>query len=249
MNLQASHTGCWYGFHLCEFQFEGYDAIIVFPKVPTLKRNFAIKTEYWNAFPEAIEIPLLENGFHICYIKNKNRWGTDDDLDRKARFICYLQNTYNLHSQCTAVGMSCGGLIAIKLAAKYPSLFSCLYLDAPVVNYMSCPCGFGVGKPLSADNSEILNALGLDSISQLLSYRDMPLDKISALIDAKIPMFLSAGDSDVIVPYCENGILLEDAYKTADIDFEVHICAGRAHHPHGIDNPSTILNFIVDHSG
>lgn len=67
MNLQASHTGCWHGFHLCEFQFEGYDAIIVFPKVPTLKRNFAIKTEYWNAFTEAIEIPLLENGFHLCY--------------------------------------------------------------------------------------------------------------------------------------------------------------------------------------
>ena len=44
--------------------------------------------------------------------------------------------------------MSCGGLCAINFAAKYPDLVSVLYLDAPVVNLLSCPMGFGVGEPL-----------------------------------------------------------------------------------------------------
>ena len=70
---------------------------------------------------------------------------------------------------------------------------------------MSCPCGFGIGNPLSQDNSEILNALGMKSISELLAYRDMPLDKLGALVDHRIPVVLVAGDSDQVVPYCENG--------------------------------------------
>lgn len=247
MNKNDVRTDTWNNYNSQKFEFEGYEAIIVFPEDPHKNRYFLIKTEYWDAFPEAIEIPLLNIGFHLCYIRNKNRWGTDEDLDRKARFIKYVQKEYNLHRRCIAVGMSCGGLIAIKLAAKYPSLFSCLYLDAPVVNYMSCPCGFGIGRPLSENNSEILEALGLESISQLLSYRDMPLDRINTLIESRIPVVMSAGDNDLIVPYCENGILLEDAYKTAGIDFEIHLCAGRAHHPHGIENPDSILNFILDH--
>ena len=83
---------------------------------------------------------------------------------------------------------------------------------------MSCPCGFGIGNPLSQDNSEILNALGMKSISELLAYRDMPLDKLGALVDHRIPVVLVAGDSDQVVPYCENGIFLQRAYKDAGVE-------------------------------
>lgn len=214
----------------------------------TKKRNFAIKTEYWGAFPEAIEIDLLKNGFHLCFLKNKNRWGTDEDLQRKVRFIKFVKEKYKLSEKCVPVGMSCGGLIAIKLAAICPELISCLYLDAPVVNYMSCPCGFGIGNPLSKDNSEILNALNLESISELLSYREMPLDKLHILIENKIPIVLVAGDSDTVVPYCENGINIERQYKENNLPIEVYIKNGCDHHPHGLKNPEPVLNFILKYS-
>lgn len=233
----------WRG-HLCEeMQFEGRYAIIVFPE----KANgfLAIKTEYWDAFPEAIEDDLVKVGFHLCYIKNDNRWGTDDDLDRKARFLCHIQNKYSLHKACIPIGMSCGGLIAIKFAAKYPELVKCLYLDAPVLNYMSCPCGFGIGKPLSKDNSEILNALGFASISELICCRDMPMDKIPALVQNRIPVVMVVGDSDQIVPYCENGEILVEAYRKAGVDVEVHIKPGCDHHPHGLENPKAVLDYLL----
>ena len=233
----------WNGFEMKELEFEGHAAIVVFPEKANKARNFAIKTEYWGAFPEA-EIELVKSGYHLLYIRNDNRWGTDADLDRKARFINWAKEEYSL-SLGVPVGMSCGGIFAVKLAAKYPELFFCVYADAPVVNFMSCPCGFGKGDALSANYlDEILPALGLSGISELLAYRDMPLDSIPALIKNKLPLILVAGDSDTVVPFSENGYFIKKAYEGTDIPFELHIKSGCGHHPHGLDDPSIIVDFI-----
>ena len=233
----------WNGFICEEFTFENKPAKVILPHVRREKPALLIKTEYFNAFPET-EIALLERGYFLGFIENGNRWGTDDDLDRKARFIRFVQEKYALSDKCVPVGMSCGGLIAIKLAAKYPSLVSCLYLDAPVLNYMSCPCGFGIGNSLASTNEEILHALGMQSISELLSYREMPLDKLPKLVGAKIPVVLVAGDSDHTVPFCENGILLQNAYEKAGLPLEVYLKPGCDHHPHGLPDPSPVIAFI-----
>ncbi|MBO5197814.1 MAG: hypothetical protein J6B85_04750 [Lachnospiraceae bacterium] len=239
----------WNGFLMRNYQFEEHDAIVVFPEEGTANGYLAVKTEYWGAFPKVAEIELLKRGFHLCYIKNDNRWGVDEDLDRKARFIRSVQMEYGLKPGCVPVGMSCGGLIAIKLAARYPELIACLYLDAPVVNYMSCPCGFGIGNPLNEkrDMSEILGALKLNSVSELLAYRDMPLDHIWELVEAEIPVVMVAGDSDKVVPYCENGIFLQRAYKDAGVEIEVYIKPGCDHHPHGLEDPTPVIDFIMRH--
>lgn len=236
----------WNGFRLENMEFEGKEALVVFPAEGTACGKLAVKTEYFGAFPEAAELPLLEKGFHLCYIKNNNRWGTDEDLDRKARFIRHVQKTYGLDDRCVPVGMSCGGLFAIKLAAKYPELIACLYLDAPVLNYMSCPCGFGTGIPLNEDNSEILEALQL-TMSELICYRQMPMDKLDILVKNRIPVVMVYGDSDRTVPYHENGILLERAYAGTGIDFEVYSKSGCDHHPHGLEDPILAVDFILRH--
>lgn len=235
----------WRGYQCRRMEFEGHEAILVFPKEGNSNGYLAVKTEYWNAFPEAVEIPLLEKGFHLCFLRNDNRWGTDPDLDRKARFVRFVQDEYRLIPRCVPVGMSCGGLIAIKFAAKYPELIKCLYLDAPVVNYMSCPCGFGVAKSLSGDNSEILNALGMECISELLAYREMPLDCLPVLVENRIPSVLVAGDSDSVVPYCENGVWIKRVYEKAGVDFEEYIKPGCDHHPHGLEDPKPVVDFIL----
>ena len=178
----------WWGYRCKRLRFEDHDAILVFPREGSANGYLAVKTEYWNAFPEAVELPLMEKGFHLCYIRNDNRWGGEPDLERKARFIRYIQEEYQLKPQCVPVGMSCGGLIAMKLAGKYPELVGCLYLDAPVLNYMSCPCGFGIGDSRPAVVEELRNALGLESMAELMAYRDMPLDKLGILVEHRIPV-------------------------------------------------------------
>lgn len=237
----------WNGFQCDEFEFEGHKAYVVLPKVKRENPTLLVKTEYFGAFPET-EAALLELGYYDCFIENDNRWGVDADLDRKARFIRFVQEKYGLSPKCVPVGMSCGGLIAVKLAAKYPELIACLYIDAPVINYMSCPCGFGNGNSLSDNNTEILNALGLNTIGELMAYRDMPLDNLPKLIENRIPVIMVAGDSDMTVPFDENGLFLERAYGETGIDLEVHIKAGCDHHPHGLSDPTPVIEFIEKHT-
>ena len=238
----------WNGFAISNFEFEGREAHVVCPRPGTENGRLALKTEYWDAFP-ATEIALLEKGFHLCFIRNDNRWGTDPDLDRKARFVRYVAEQYDLQLRTVPVGMSCGGLIAIKFAAKYPELVSCLYLDAPVLNYLSCPCGFGTGEPLARGEAvhELLNALELESVSELIGYRQMPLDKLPALVSNRIPVVMVAGGRDVTVPFHENGALLQKAYEQTGLECQVYIKPDCDHHPHGLDTPDLIVQFIICH--
>lgn len=241
----------WMGYRCDNLRFEDREAVIVYPEEGTANGYLAVKALYWGAFSEALELPLLENGFHLCYIKKDTRFGTDVDLDRQARFLRYVQAKLGLKSKCVLVGMSCGGMISIKMAARYPELVQCMYLDAPVINYMSWPCAFGIGvgteKAPPECYSEIFKALGMSSLAQIMACRDMPLDKIPALVANKIPVVLVSGDSDTKVPYCENGAFLQKAYKDAGVDIEVYIKPCADHHPHGLTDPKPLLDFVSRH--
>ena len=149
----------WNGFPMETFEFQGQQAHVVFPKAGTGNGRLMLKTVYWGAFPNAVEVPLLEQGFHLCFVKYGSRWGRDEDLDRYAGLVRFVANKYGLSERVVPIGMSCGGLIAIKLAAKYPEKIACLYLDNPVVNYMSCPCGFGIGEAL--DEGSVVGRSGM----------------------------------------------------------------------------------------
>lgn len=97
----------WNGYRCKKLIFEGHEGFVVFPKEEKANGYLALKTEYWGAFPEALELPLLERGFHLCFIRNDNRWGTDDNLDRQARFVRSCMAEYALKPQCIPIGMSC----------------------------------------------------------------------------------------------------------------------------------------------
>ena len=132
----------WNGFTCETFSFEEMEAVVVFPKPGTAVGKLALKTEYWGAYP-AVEIGLLEEGFHLAFLQNRTRFGTKDDCDRKARFVRYLAEQYGLDGRCVPVGMSCGGAHAVRFAGFYPELISCLFIDAPVLDFGSWPGKLG----------------------------------------------------------------------------------------------------------
>lgn len=75
----------------------------------------------------------------------------------------------------------------------------------------------------------------------------MPLDKITALVENKIPVVLVAGGSDLTVPYHENGAYLQKAYEQAGIELLVDIKPERGHHPHGSEALEPVVDFILRH--
>ena len=233
-----------YGFKCVNFIFENKKARIILPNIEKNGR-WTIKTEYSDAFMDT-EIELLNRGYCCAFLENDSRWGLKADLERKQRFIEFMIKEYSLENKCALVGMSCGGLMAMKQAAYKSDNICCLYLDAPVLNYMSCPCGFGIGEALGGGSGvdEILRDLNMKSISELLIYRDAPMHNIEKLKETKIPVILIAGDSDKVVPYCENGIMLEKEYENSDIPFYLYIKEGCDHHPHGHVNVKITADFI-----
>lgn len=227
-----------------DFRFEGRDAILVFPKAEKSSRKWLLKMEYFDAFQE-MELAIVQHGYHLGYLRNINRWGLDEDQDAKARFCDFLSREFGLEPQCVPVGMSCGGLHAIKFAARHPEAVRVLYLDAPVVNLLSCP--FGIGMPSAIDASvkqEALDALGL-TMSQMIAYREHPFDKLCCLIRARIPAVLVYGDADTIVPFEENGLHVMNAYRDSGVPFIAIGKHGCDHHPHGpLKQIGRVIEFI-----
>lgn len=240
----------WNGYRRLDFTFEGREAILVCPSSPCEGGRWLLKTEYFDAFPD-LELELVRCGYYLAYIKNINRWGLPEDLHAKKRFRDFLVKEFGLGEKCVPVGMSCGGLFGIKLAGMYPEMVSMLYLDAPVVNILSM-LDMGTPEnccPIRAE--EIFQALGL-SRSEMIAYRDHPLDYLPQLVAERIPVCLVYGGADTVVLPNENAELIKKAYIQSGVPFMWFKKEGLNHHPHALqgldqDEQKQVIDFIIEH--
>ena len=240
MSIHIINQDEWYGYRRIEFSFEGRQAFLVFPKEEPTVKKWLFKTEYFGAFP-TFETDMLGRGYYLASVANGSPCVKAGDVEVKPRFCEFLHEEFGLEKQCLPVGMSCGGMHAIYFAAAYPEYVAAMYIDAPVVDLLSWPCGFGVGE---ADAAAFYTEQTGITVQELLSYRNHPLDHIDELIDADIPLFLVAGDSDRVVPYCENGALVEKRYRERGGRLEVVVKPGCDHHPHGLEDTSPLIAFV-----
>lgn len=232
----------WNGFCKKDMIFEDREAVLVVPDEADKTDRWLFKMEYWGAFP-GLEIEMLKQGWNLAFIKNKTRWCLEEDLDLKKRFADFLIREYGLSHKCVPVGMSCGGMFAVKFAAKYPEYAAGLYLDAPVLNLLSCPADMGISK--SGMRKEFEEATGM-TMSELICYREHPIDKLPILLKYRIPVAMVYGIEDLVVPYCENGAILEKYYRKHDLDLFAIGKDGCGHHPHGLKDPSPVMKFITE---
>ena len=238
----------FHGFKQTTFRLFDRDAIIVYPKEGTENGKWVLKTEYFGAFPDT-EIKLLEKGYHVAHIVTKTRWYVEEDNVAKKKLADYMHEKLGLSKKCVIVGMSCGGMQGIYFGSEYPECVSCMYLDAPVVDYLSVV--FGLGKTnTSKDHAGFEKEFTRDknmTLADTISYREHPLDYIPKLVLHRIPMVLVSGDSDTVVCYDENGIFLQRAYEKAGISHEIYIKEGGDHHPHGLEDNTPVVDFILKH--
>ena len=226
-----------------KFTFEGREAEVAFPDTVTDNMPWTLKTEYSWAF-QAVESKLLEKGVARAFIKNQNRWGISEDLALKARFADFLSAEFGFSKKCIPVGYSCGGIFAVKFASYYPEYVSCIHIDAPVINFMSCPVHLGHDN-FNPNPEEIMNALGL-TLAQLGAYRDAPIDHLGNLIKNRIPCSLVYGDADPVVLWEENAALVIEAYKDSGVPFYAECVPGRVHHPHEPADFDGVVEFILN---
>jgi alpha-beta hydrolase superfamily lysophospholipase len=56
------------------------------------------------------------------------------------------------------------------------------------------------------------------------------------------------GDADQTVPLAENTAILERRYREAGGTIEVIIKPGGDHHPHSLENPAPVVEFLLRHA-
>ena len=230
----------------CElFTFEDRDAIIVFPPVKP-NGKLALKTLYWGAFPD-VEKELLNKGFHLVCIKSLTRFATVEDCDLKARFIRFVAEKYNLEAKCVPIGMSCGGAHAVNFAGHYPELVSCMWLDAPVLNFNDFPGRMDREDFKTVWEKEFLVAYPGIKRYQLMNFPNHPLCHVDTLIENRIPILMVYGTEDATVNYSKNGMLLEDAMSDTGLLTVIPV-GSRGHHPHGmLEDNTPIVDYIMQH--
>lgn len=231
------------GFEQLEFTFFGKKAIVILPREENRNGRAIFKTEYFGAFP-VLQLEFVRQGYTFLFLENRNRWGTESELIDQEKFLHFAFEEFDLEPGVITIGMSCGGMISILLAAKYPELIRGLYLDAPVMNFLSCPGGFGnAPETTEAMWQEFEKAHGMTK-RELLLYRKHPIDKLDALIAARKPIYLAYGTADLCVPFEENAIELVRRYEGTEIPFVVEAKEGCGHHPHGPQDPAKVIEFF-----
>ncbi len=227
------------------FVFEGRDAKIVYPPCPA-NGKLLLKTEYFSAFPN-FEVAMLNKGYTLCFLSHPTRWAPDSETHITANFVRHVAEELNIAPKCIPVGMSCGGLQALRLAQLHPELISVLYIDAPVVNILSLA---GLGASTCPENANFWNEIAKTygvTRSTIVNFRKSPIDALEKLIENNIPIIMLYGDADTVVLYEENGKVLEDYYREHGGDIKVICKPGCEHHPHSLEDPTPIIEFVEAH--
>ncbi len=228
----------WNGFLQEEFIFEERRATIVFPEKANEGRFWSLKMVYKDPFPNT-EIALLKAGFHVLYLDINCRWANDRDNEMRARFVDFVTQKYNLNKRFCPIGMSAGGSHSISFASRFPEKVAAMFLDAPVVDFASCPSNYPEWM-----EKEFYPNFKERTPSEIKNAPENPVNRLDELVKHNIPLILLYGDKDEVVIWEENGIHLYNAYIKAKAPVSLILREGQAHHPHGLDDPSVIVDFL-----
>lgn len=206
----------WEGFDRYDFTFNERDAIVVTPKEVATGRPWIWRPAFFGSFP-AVDKALLEKGFHVAYYDLAQLYDSPSAIKLGDEFYAHLCKDYRLSPKVTLEGFSRGGLFVFNWAAHNADKVACIYADAPVCN---------VSKEMKSLTGNVV-------------------DLLEPLAKAGIPIISVCGDSDQTVPYNENMKEVRDKYQAMGGVVELILKPGVAHHPHSLEQPEPIIDFIL----
>jgi pimeloyl-ACP methyl ester carboxylesterase len=142
--------------------------------------------------------------------------------------------------------MSRGGLYVYRWAALHPEKTGLIYGDAPVCDVKSWPRGKGKGKGSPRDWELFKQVFGLDEPAAM-AWDQNPIDLLDPIANARIPILHVVGDADDIVPVEENTAVLMRRYQALGGLFHLISKPGVGHHPHSLEDPQPIVDWILQH--
>jgi pimeloyl-ACP methyl ester carboxylesterase len=233
----------WHGFNRFDFEMNSHKCIVVTPNNAAADNPWVWRARFFGHEPQA-DIALLNHGFHVVYCDVANLFGSPTAVARWNAFYEFLTTEHDFSRKVALEGMSRGGLIIYNWAAANPEKVACIYGDAPVCDFKSWPGGKGTGKGSDAAWKQCLAAYGF-TLKQALEFEGNPLDNLQPLAKANIPLLNVVGDADEVVPVSENTAILAKRYRELGGSIQVIGKPGIGHHPHSLNDPTPIVEFII----
>jgi pimeloyl-ACP methyl ester carboxylesterase len=236
----------WSGFPRFDFECAGRPAIVVAPLHPAPGRPWLWRGEFFGAFAST-DVALLHDGWHVAYLECKNTFGSPETMQRWEAFYRLLTEEHGLARRPVLLGMSRGGLYVYAWASTHPDTVGLIYGDAPVCDVKSWPGGKG-RAPGSAKDWQLFLQVFQMTEDQALAWRGNPIDVLEPIARARIPILHMVGDADDVVPVEENTNVLKARYEALGGRIEVIVKKGVGHHPHGLEDPTPIVDYIRRHA-
>ena len=236
----------FYGYVRHAFELDGVRCYVVVPREGAKGRPWIWRARFFGHQPQ-VDIALLELGYHLAYTDVAGLFGSPKAVERFDRFYEYLTSRHGFGKRPFLEGMSRGGLIVLNWASHNPDRVSAVYVDAPVCDIRSWPGGKGKGKVSPADWRACLAAYGLTE-EESATAKVSPIDRLEPLAKAKVPILSVCGDADEVVPIEENTRVLQQRYERLGGPIEVIVKRGVGHHPHSLEDPTPIVEFLLRHA-
>jgi len=236
----------WRGYDRYDFTYDTRRCIVVTPGHPTGHLPWIWRARFFGHEPQ-MDLALLEKGFHLVYMDVADLFGAPPAVNHWNAFYNYLTGHHGFHRRAALEGMSRGGLIIYNWASVNPEKVACIYADNPVCDFKSWPGGRGKGKYDQRSWEACLKAYGLTA-KQALEYEHNPIDNLEPLARCVVPVLHVCGTSDTVVPMPENSDIVEQRYKKLGGKITVIRKPGADHHPHSLEDPKPIVDFILSHT-
>ena len=242
---QGNTVDDWHGFKRFHFAIAGCQAWVVEPRKPLHGNPWSWCLEFPDAFTErCATLQLLDAGYFSAHIVVGNTFGCPKAVEQFNAFYQKL-TAQGLNAKPVLIGISRGGLYAYRWAAENPGKVGAIYGDAPVCDFKSWPAGKGKGQGSPEDWQALIRAYGFRDEAEALAYTNNPIDTLARLAAARVPIIHVVGDSDDVVPVAENTAILETRYRRLGGTIKVIHKQGVGHHPHGLDDPAPVVDFIL----
>jgi pimeloyl-ACP methyl ester carboxylesterase len=238
----------WHGFKRHNFQIDGCSAWIVEPKQALPGNPWSWCLEFADYNPEKLAAPqLLAKGFYHGHIEVGNTFGCPEACKHFDAFYAAM-TAKGLNKKVALIGISRGGLYAYRWASQGPQRVSVIYGDAPVCDFKSWPGGkVGKGSGSSGDWQSLLSLYHFANEAEAMAYTGNPIDVLGPLAKAHIAIIHVVGDTDTTVPPVDNTNIVLARYTALHGVMQVIHKPGE-HHPHGLDDPTPVVDFILAHS-
>ena len=218
-----------------KFNFHNCEGWIVEPDHPMPGKYWFAVPEWPTAFTDRNGVQvLLDMGFYMVHVNLLGKFANKPALEIMHKMYEFLQQQ-GFQKKGAFIGMSLGGLYSFRYAQEHPEGVACIYADNPVCD---------LNYPRRADRrQEIAAAYDINDPAELAAYS--PVNLLNNIARARIPVLMLLGMADNVVDPQTNGILFAERCNQMNGAVTIIKREFYAHHPHGMDNPGQILNFII----